>query len=139
MKQHLLFILLILSTTAFSQNVVTVDNANQPGGKVMAGKAVILKAGFHFKATANSTYHAYIEPEMAIAEENTSVSSSKNYIVSVTPLDAALNARFENGRLDITENARALVNIQYYDGAGAIGHARHYAQWRRFGCIAGIR
>lgn len=118
MKQYLLFILLVLSSAVFSQNVVTVNTANTAGGEVAAGKTVILEPGFSFRATANSTFRAYIEPEMAIHEESTSVSRSKNYIVSVTPLDAALNATFENGRLDISENARALVNIQYYDGLG---------------------
>ncbi len=103
MKRHLLFLLLTLPITVFAQDSITLDSHNTTGGTFVARKQIRLAPGFSFKATAASTLRAYI---------------SGNYIITVTPLDATPEARFEDGKLEIRENARALVNIQYYDGLG---------------------
>ncbi|MDR0874464.1 MAG: RHS repeat-associated core domain-containing protein [Prevotellaceae bacterium] len=120
MKQYLFFILLFFAASAFAQfqNVVTKNTTNTTGGEIMAGQCVRLQPGFSFKAKEGKSLRVYIDEQYAVREENTSVSSNKNYIVAVTPLDAALTASFNNGKLDISGNARTLVDIQYFDGLG---------------------
>jgi len=128
MKQHLFLIFLALHITVFAQNVVTVERPNTTGGTIVARERIILKPGFSFKATATTSLRAYIDPLMTgedddddniIIEENRTISASGNYIITITPLDATSKASIDdNGKLEIDENTRALVNIQYFDGFG---------------------
>lgn len=41
-----------------------------------------------------------------------------NYIVSITPLDAASSVSYANGTLQVGDNARAQVLVSYHDGFG---------------------
>ena len=59
-----------------------------------------------------------VSPARPFIPPDLNLSAGKNYIVSVTPLDATSTVSIANDRLNIDDDARALVNIQYLDGLG---------------------
>lgn len=49
---------------------------------------------------------------------NQSLPTGENYIVSVSPLDAAARISFSNGKVSVSNGVRTVADIQYYDGLG---------------------
>ncbi len=97
----------------------------QPFRRV-AGKLIRFAPGFAFKASTNASLRAYIDETLSGEEDpedepeikDIHVRASGNYIITITPLDAAQKASIEKGKLEIDANTRALVNIRYFDGFG---------------------
>lgn len=103
-----------------AQDIITLNTANTAGGTVQACEGIVLKPGFSFTATSVKSLRLTVNELVCepYRIETINASSNKNYIVTITPLDASDQASFRDGKLTIGRNARALVNIDYYDGLG---------------------
>ena len=67
-----------------------------------------------------SLFAQFTFPEIApiFTEIPTALSMGNNYIVTVTPLDATREVSINESRINIADEAEALISIQYFDGLG---------------------
>ncbi|MCL1942059.1 MAG: RHS repeat-associated core domain-containing protein, partial [Candidatus Azobacteroides sp.] len=115
-----LMILWLYPIFVYSQNPgEIIELSSTPsGGEIKACHSVILKPGFSFTATSGQSLLLKVDPDVcnAYVQKDISLSSSRNYIVKVTPLDETDRVNITGNSIETARNVRSQISIQYFDG-----------------------
>ncbi|MCL1943918.1 MAG: DUF6443 domain-containing protein [Candidatus Azobacteroides sp.] len=117
-----LMMLWIYPVFVYSQNPGDIMelSSTPSGGEIKACHSVILKPGFSFTATSGQSLLLTVDPGVcsAYVQKDISLSSSRNYIVRVTPLDETDRVNITGNGIETARNVRSEISIQYFDGLG---------------------
>jgi hypothetical protein len=123
MQKLYFLILLFLLSPLYLFATLILDKPNTTGGNIEHSTKIVLKPGFRFQATADKSLTLSIN-EFARDTATSTIHqapialSNKNYILSVTPLDECSEVTIDNTTVKLNKNARALVNVRYFDDLG---------------------
>lgn len=124
--KHLLTYILLLSALCLQaqDDVREFATARTTGGTEQACKGISLKDKFSFKATSSTgPLILKINTEVCSnASIATSIPSSQNYIVTITPLGQTKAVTYSNGTVTVNRQIEGdvdtRIDIQYFDGLG---------------------
>ncbi len=103
-----------------SQDVITFNSPYTGSGTERACEGIVLKPGFSCSSSSGQSLTLRVDPGVCSTykEDVISVSSSQNYIITVTPLTETDKVEISNGSIEAARGAAYLTTIDYLDGLG---------------------